>query len=206
MNSSDTDTHIQTNRSLDKKTLPPVTILIGPAGSGQVAWARKNTRWLALDPYRQDQRYILQAIPRDEVTPPFRAPHHTCSVAALTGRLIDGWRWQPGELSLAHGGVLFLDNATEFPAASWEVIREAMKEGTLMVGQGGTWIKAPAAFRLIIGLAHCPCGKGQGQCRCPYEAVTRHQNRIPRWARVSASAHGAILSEEQYAPRKTRTA
>jgi magnesium chelatase family protein len=114
----------------------------------------------------------------------FRAPHHTVSEAAMRGWVFNGWAWRPGEMSLASGGVLFLDEITEFRKPVLEAVLEAMTTGE--AGLAGH--PYPAKFRLIAAMNPCPCGQSvprrhggsaQRECKCTGEQVARHWRRVP---------------------------
>ena len=109
---------------------------------------------------------------------PFRSPHHTASGVALVG---GGSNPRPGEISLAHHGVLFLDELTEFPRAVLDVLREPLEAGQVTIARAGrsTWF--PACFQLIAAMNPCPCGySGDADipCRCTQDQKRRYQGRI----------------------------
>ncbi|AJC20845.1 YifB family Mg chelatase-like AAA ATPase [Pandoraea pulmonicola] len=109
---------------------------------------------------------------------PFRAPHHTASAAALVG---GGSTPRPGEISLAHRGVLFLDELPEFQRRVLEVLREPLELGHVTISRAGGQATFPAAFQLVAAMNPCPCGDlGQPSrsCRCTSEAVARYRNRL----------------------------
>lgn len=111
---------------------------------------------------------------------PFRAPHHTASVAALIG---GGARALPGEISLAHRGVLFLDELPEFERCALEALREPLESGEIAVARAAQCVHYPAAFQLIAAMNPCACGRlGDPAVEC---ACTPPQVRLYR-ARVSA--------------------
>jgi magnesium chelatase family protein len=96
--------------------------------------------------------------------PPFREPHHSATQAALTG---GGPRAKPGEVSLAHRGVLFLDELPEFPKHALESLRQPMEAGRTMVSRAAAHITYPARFQLIAAMNPCRCGYlGNGACEC----------------------------------------
>lgn len=110
---------------------------------------------------------------------PFRAPHHNASAAALVG---GGSPPSPGEISLAHGGVLFLDELPEFPRHSLEALREPLETGSVSIARARHRARFPARFQLIAAMNPCPCGwLGSGSlrvCRCTPDAVARYQGRL----------------------------
>jgi len=109
---------------------------------------------------------------------PFRAPHHTTSAVALVG----GSRPpKPGEISLAHHGVLFLDELPEFPRRVLEVLREPLESGEIWISRAGRQVRFPARFQLIAAMNPCPCGHYGDmpkQCECPPDQVERYRTRL----------------------------
>jgi magnesium chelatase family protein len=113
-----------------------------------------------------------------QVCRPFRNPHHTASPAALAG---GGSRPRPGEISLAHGGVLFLDELPEFSRHSLEVLREPLESGEITLCRARHRITFPARFQLVAAMNPCPCGylgDPERHCRCSPEQVQRYRFRI----------------------------
>lgn len=110
---------------------------------------------------------------------PFRAPHHTVTMTALTG---GGRTPKPGELSLASGGVLFLDELPEFPRGSIEVLRQPLEERKIIVSRLTGSVAYPAAFMLVAAMNPCPCGyyPDRNKCRCSEEQIHRYENKISR--------------------------
>ncbi|HYM43493.1 MAG TPA: YifB family Mg chelatase-like AAA ATPase [Steroidobacteraceae bacterium] len=109
---------------------------------------------------------------------PFRSPHHSATVPALVG---GGARARPGEISLAHHGVLFLDELPEFGRATLEALREPLETGMVAVARAARETRYPAAFQLIAAMNPCPCGRlgdPTGSCRCSPHAVRRYLGRI----------------------------
>ena len=109
---------------------------------------------------------------------PFRAPHHTCSDIALVG---GGSTPRPGELSLAHGGVLFLDELPEFNRHCLEALREPMESGMITLARAGHRITYPARFQLVAAMNPCACGylgDAEHACRCTPDQILRYRSRI----------------------------
>ncbi|MEJ2325966.1 MAG: YifB family Mg chelatase-like AAA ATPase, partial [Chromatiaceae bacterium] len=109
---------------------------------------------------------------------PFRSPHHTASGVALVG---GGSNPRPGEISLAHLGVLFLDELPEFDRRVLEVLREPLESGHIHISRAARQAKFPAQFQLIAAMNPCPCGylgDPGGRCRCTAEQVARYRARI----------------------------
>lgn len=117
------------------------------------------------DPHRWGQR-------------PFRTPHHTASGAALVG---GGSNPRPGEISLAHGGVLFLDELPEFDRQVLEVLREPLESGRIVISRAARQAEFPARFQLIAAMNPCPCGylgDPIGKCNCAPKQINRYRERI----------------------------
>jgi len=107
---------------------------------------------------------------------PFRAPHHTASFASLTG---GGRIPRPGEISLAHNGVLFLDELTEFQKKALEILRQPLEDGTVTVSRVGGVCTYPSAFMLLASMNPCSCGYyGTNKCRCSQKEVERYLGRV----------------------------
>ena len=110
--------------------------------------------------------------------PPYRAPHHTASSVALVG---GGSSPRPGEISLAHRGVLFLDELPEFDRKVLEVLREPMESGEIVISRAARQLTYPARFQVIAAMNPCPCGyRGHPSidCQCSPQQVIRYQNKL----------------------------
>jgi magnesium chelatase family protein len=108
----------------------------------------------------------------------FRAPHHTASAVALVG---GGSQPRPGEISLAHHGVLFLDELPEFDRHVLEVLREPLESGHIAISRAARQAEFPARFQLVAAMNPCPCGYAgdvSGRCRCTPDAVARYRQRV----------------------------
>ncbi|MGH8032130.1 MAG: YifB family Mg chelatase-like AAA ATPase [Luteimonas sp.] len=109
---------------------------------------------------------------------PFRAPHHTASAVALVG---GGTEPRPGEISLAHQGVLFLDELPEWDRRALEVLREPLESGVVTISRAARQSEFPARFQLVAAMNPCPCGWAgdvSGRCRCLPDAIRRYRGRL----------------------------
>ncbi len=112
------------------------------------------------------------------VTRPFRAPHHTVSDAGLIG---GGTFPRPGEVSLAHNGVLFLDELLEFRKNNLEMMRQPMEDGKVTISRAATSLTYPARFMLVAAMNPCPCGyfsDPMKECTCTIPQVQRYRGRV----------------------------
>lgn len=112
--------------------------------------------------------------------PPFHAPHHTATVAALVGGGRGGQPY-PGAVTLAHAGVLFLDEAAEFGSACLEALRQPLESGTVTIARAGLAVTMPARFQLVLAANPCPCGLGDGAgeaCTCRSVERRRYRARL----------------------------
>lgn len=160
-------------------------LLRGPPGSGKSMLA---SRLPALLPRLTDDELLdvatiasvagTDSVLRTGRLRPFRSPHHTTRAAALVG---GGNHPRPGEISLAHRGVLFLDELPEFSREALESLREPLETGRVSLSRIGRRIEFPAQFQLIAAMNPCPCGflgDGTDRCRCSQANIHRYRSRI----------------------------
>jgi magnesium chelatase family protein len=157
-------------------------IFVGPPGSGKTLLAQRLPGLLPpLNEHEALEVACLESLsgtrPQLKNRRPFRNPQHTSSIAALIG----GSTMRPGELSLAHLGVLFLDEFPEFPRNALEALREPLESGVVMLSRLKKTCEFPAQFQLVAAMNPCPCGYAgdpRGRCRCTGEQVQRYRNRV----------------------------
>jgi magnesium chelatase family protein len=107
---------------------------------------------------------------------PFRAPHHTATTAALVGG--GTGRARPGEITLAHRGILFLDELGEFPPTALDALRQPLEERAVRISRQGVSLTFPSAFQLVACSNQCPCGSGGNECRCSDAQRERYRRRL----------------------------
>lgn len=187
--------------------------LVGPPGSGKTLIARTFPSILptmTIEECLEATKIFSISGKLDEKLPlirerPFRAPHHTSSNIALIG---GGTNPRPGEISLAHRGVLFLDEFLEFTAKTLDCLRQPLEDGVVTISRAAGSVTFPARFILVAAMNPCPCGYAtdpEKECSCSHNTITRYQrklsgpisDRIDIFVNVPRIKYGKLASEEE---------
>lgn len=161
-------------------------LMVGPPGAGKTMLARRLPT--ILPPLSASEALevlavhsvagVIRGTSVQHVQRPFRAPHHTLSIAALIG---GGSHPRPGEVSLAHRGVLFLDELQEMPRSLLDALRQPLEDGRVLISRAQEAVTYPARFSLVGAMNPCPCGYSgdtSRACTCAAADVARHRSRV----------------------------
>ncbi len=161
-------------------------LIIGPPGSGKSMVAKRIPTILptpSLDEYLEIVNVfsiggLSSSLEGEAMSRPIRTPHHTISDVGLLG---GGAKPGPGEVSLAHNGVLFMDELPEFKRSALEVLRQPIEDGIVTISRSAGKITLPCQFMLVAAMNPCPCGylgDEKNNCRCSIPQVQKYRNKI----------------------------
>ena len=186
-------------------------LFVGPPGAGKTMLATRLPGILPpMDELEAMESAAIQSISAKGFNMnrwrqrPFRSPHHTASGVALVG---GGSHPRPGEVSLAHNGVLFLDELPEFDRRVLEVLREPLESGVISISRVARQSEFPARFQLLAAMNPCPCGYAGdpgGRCHCSVDQVNRYRSRVsgPLLDRIDMHVHVSAMPVDQLVTRQ----
>ncbi len=187
-------------------------LMMGPPGTGKSMLARRlNTLLPEMSEQEALQTLSIHSISNNGTINldnwklrPFRSPHHTVSGIALVG---GGSQPKPGEISLAHNGVLFLDELTEFDRKTLEVLREPLETGQIHISRAARQATFPATFQLVAAMNPCPGGcESIEACQCSHEQLSRYRNKLsaPLLDRIDIQIELPRLNQQELVSQKIR--
>lgn len=209
MGTGESEESMTATKQAEPGSLADHVLIVGAPGTGKTLWAREQSRKVPVADWSRcetasDHFYRCAGMAEawterlkmnDGKLTLFRAPHHSISERGLMGSISDGFRLRPGEVQLAHGGVLFLDEVQEFPRWQLDLLVRVVRDRRVWLRTEGTnGITVPAEFRLIVAATPCPCGwRGHvasprpelagllslgPSCRCTAEQAEAHMGRL----------------------------